>query len=42
MGIQELLSQYGDKYIQALFVTWKLTTVSFVIAFSLPSCGYVL
>ena len=33
MGIQELLSQYGDKYIQALFVTWKLTAVSFVIAF---------
>lgn len=33
MGIQELLSQYGDKYIQALFVTWKLTAVSFVLAF---------
>ena len=33
MGIQELLSQSGDKYLQALFVTWKLTAVSFVLAF---------
>lgn len=33
MGIKELLSQYGDQYIQALFTTWKLTALSFTIAF---------
>ncbi len=33
MGIKELLSQYGDQYIQALFTTWKLTAFSFAIAF---------
>ena len=33
MGIKELLSQYGDKYIAALFTTWKLTVFAFAIAF---------
>ena len=33
MGVTELLSQYGDKYIQALFTTWKLTALAFAIAF---------
>ena len=35
MGVQELLSQFGDKYIQALFTTWKLTVFAFSIAFAL-------
>lgn len=29
MTISELLSQYGEKYIQALFTTWQLTALSF-------------
>ncbi|MCR5527403.1 MAG: ABC transporter permease subunit [Lachnospiraceae bacterium] len=29
MTINELWAQFGDKYIQALFVTWKLTAISF-------------
>ena len=33
MGVKELLSQYGDKYITALFTTWKLTVFAFAIAF---------
>ena len=33
MGVKELLSQYGDKYIQALFTTWKLTFFAFGLAF---------
>jgi glutamate transport system permease protein len=33
MGVQELISQYGDKYILALFTTWKLTAISFTAAF---------
>ena len=33
MSIIELLAQYGDKYIQALFTTWKLTALAFVLAF---------
>ncbi|MBQ8307106.1 MAG: ABC transporter permease subunit [Blautia sp.] len=32
MNIQELLAQYGDKYIQALFTTWKLTALAFLAA----------
>lgn len=32
MSIQELLTSYGDKYLKALFMTWQLTTVSFVAA----------
>ena len=35
MSIQELLGQFGDKYIQALFMTWKLTLFSSVLAFVL-------
>lgn len=33
MSINELLAQYGDKYIQALFTTWKLTVLAFSLAF---------
>ena len=33
MSINELLNQFGDKYIQALFTTWKLTALAFVLAF---------
>lgn len=33
MSISELLSAYGDKYVQALFTTWKLTAACFAIAF---------
>ena len=33
MGIKELLSQYGEQYISALFTTWKLTVFAFAIAF---------
>ncbi len=33
MEIQELLSQYGDKYILALLTTWKLTVLAFTLAF---------
>lgn len=35
MSIQQLLSQYGDLYVKALFVTWKLTAFSFLLAFLL-------
>ncbi len=35
MGIKELLSQYGDQYLQALFTTWRLTFFAFAIAFAL-------
>ena len=30
MGLQELLSTYGDMYVQALFVTWRMTAISYV------------
>lgn len=33
MGIGELLSQYGDQYLQALLTTWKLTAFAFTAAF---------
>ena len=33
MSISELLSQYGDMYLQALLTTWKLTFLSFLAAF---------
>ncbi len=33
MSINELLTQFGDKYIQALFTTWKLTALAFTLAF---------
>lgn len=32
MNVSELLTQYGDKYILALFTTWKLTAFSFLSA----------
>lgn len=35
MSIASLLSQYGDKYLLALLTTWKLTFLSFAIAFAL-------
>ena len=35
MDISALLTQYGDKYLQALLTTWKLTVFSFAIAFLL-------
>lgn len=35
MSIQELLYQFGDKYIMALLTTWKLTLLSFIFAFIL-------
>ena len=33
MCISALLSQYGDRYLQAFFTTWKLTSFSFLGAF---------
>ena len=33
MSVSELLNQYGDRYVQALFTTWKLTAVAFSAAF---------
>ena len=33
MSVQALLTQYGDKYLQALLTTWRLTAVSFAAAF---------
>lgn len=33
MNVYELLSKYGDKYIQALLTTWKITALAFVFAF---------
>lgn len=35
MSIYALLSEYGDKYMQALFMTWKLTAVAYAIAFAI-------
>ncbi len=35
MSIYVLLSEYGEKYIQALFMTWKLTAFAFAIAFAI-------
>ena len=32
MSIGELLSEYGNDYITALFTTWKLTFISFALA----------
>lgn len=32
MSIQELLTQFGDKYILALLTTWKLTAFAFLAA----------
>ena len=33
MSIQALLAEYGDRYLQALLTTWRLTAVSFAAAF---------
>jgi glutamate transport system permease protein len=33
MSVQALLTEYGDKYLQALLTTWRLTAVSFAAAF---------
>ena len=33
MSISALLTQYGDRYLQALLTTWKLTALSFLGAF---------
>lgn len=33
MGLSELISQYGEQYMQALLVTWQLTFISFTLAF---------
>ena len=33
MSVQSLWAQFGDKYIQGLFTTWKLTALAFTIAF---------
>lgn len=30
MGLSELLSTYGEKYLQGLLTTWQLTAISFV------------
>ncbi len=30
MSINELLTQFGDKYLQALLTTWQLTAISFL------------
>ncbi len=35
MSVSELLSQFGDQYLQALLTTWKLTALAFAIAFVL-------
>ncbi|MBQ9308879.1 MAG: ABC transporter permease subunit [Clostridia bacterium] len=35
MSLSALLSQYGDRYLQALFTTWRLTALSFLGAFVL-------
>ena len=33
MSVQELLAEYGDKYVLALLTTWKLTALAFSAAF---------
>ena len=35
MGFGELLSAYGDKYLQAIWTTYSMTVVSFAIAMAL-------
>ena len=34
MSVQSLWAQFGDKYIQSLLTTWKLTALAFLIAFA--------
>ena len=38
MSIQALLSQYGDRYLAALFTTWRLTAISFLGAILIGVC----
>ncbi len=33
MSVSALLTQYGDKYLSALLMTWRLTAIAFVLAF---------
>lgn len=33
MSINELLSQFGEQYLQAMLTTWKLTFIAFALAF---------
>lgn len=33
MSVSALLAQYGEKYVQALLMTWRLTAISFAFAF---------
>ncbi len=33
MSLAALLTQYGDKYLTALLTTWRLTAISFALAF---------
>ena len=33
MSLQRLIAEFGDKYILALFTTWKLTALAFFFAF---------
>ncbi len=35
LSVSQLLSQFGDQYVQALLTTWKLTASAFLIAFVL-------
>ena len=35
MGVSELLSTYGEKYLQGLLATWSMTAVSFVFVMAL-------
>ena len=35
MGLSELLSTYGDKYLQGLLATWSMTAISFVFVMAL-------
>ncbi len=42
MSVSDLLNQFGDQYLQALFTTWKLTALAFLIAFVLGTLVTVL
>jgi len=35
MSVSALLTQYGDKYLSALLMTWRLTFFSFILAFAI-------
>ena len=35
MGLSELLSTYGEKYLQGLLATWSMTAVSFIFVMAL-------